>query len=102
MPTKTLFSRFFLILLHPKRLIASFLIFLHVFQTLGNHGFDDGPANTARFLRNVNFSVVMSNVDAKNEPLWSGKKPLFTKSKVLEIGGEKIGIVGYVLQSTPR
>jgi 5'-nucleotidase len=72
-------------------------------KALGNHDFDDGPANTARFLKNINCSVVISNLEARNEPTWSRHpRPLFVKSKVLEIGGEKIGIVGYTLQSTSR
>ncbi|XP_031571054.1 snake venom 5'-nucleotidase-like [Actinia tenebrosa] len=68
-------------------------------MTLGNHDFDDGPANTARFLSNINCSVVISNLDASKEPTWSRDPPLFVKSKVLVIGGEKVGIVGYTLQS---
>ena len=76
------------------------LIFLLFLQTLGNHDFDDGVDNMVAFLKQLNFSVVVSNLNVSKEPKWN--PPLFTTTKVLNIGGEKIGLVGYVLQSTPR
>lgn len=69
-------------------------------QALGNHEFDDGVDNLVSFLGRVNFSVVVSNLDVSKEPTWPKTPPLFTKSKVFDVGGEKIGVVGYVLQST--
>lgn len=70
-------------------------------QALGNHEFDDGVDNLVSFLGRVNFSVVVSNLDVSKEPAWPKSPPLFTKSKVFDVGGEKIGVVGFVLQSTP-
>lgn len=49
----------------------------------------------------MNFSVVVSNLDVGREPTWPDP-PLFDRTKVLSVGGEKIGLVGYVLQNTPR
>ena len=69
-------------------------------KALGNHEFDDGVDNLVSFLGRVNFSVVVSNLDVSKEPAWPKTPPLFTKSKVFDVGGEKIGVVGYVLQST--
>ena len=70
-------------------------------QTFGNHEFDDGVENLVSFLRNLNFTVVTSNLNVSQEPKWPLSPPLFVKAKVFEVGGEKIGIVGYVLKTTP-
>ena len=70
-------------------------------QALGNHEFDDGVDNLVSFLSQVNFSVVVSNLNVTLEPKWPRSPPLFVKSKVLDVGGEKIGLVGYTLKDTP-
>ncbi|XP_067049107.1 5'-nucleotidase-like isoform X2 [Acropora muricata] len=70
-------------------------------MTFGNHEFDDGVENLVSFLRSVNFTIVASNLNVSQEPKWPLSPPLFVKSKVFEVGGEKIGIVGYVLKTTP-
>ena len=67
-------------------------------MTLGNHEFDDGPANLGKFLDGVSFPVVSSNIDASAEPAIDGK---FVKSTVLEVGGDKIGLVGLTTNTTP-
>ena len=67
-------------------------------MTLGNHEFDDGPENLGNFLDGVSFPVISSNIDASAEPAIDGK---FVKSAVLEIGGEKIGLVGLTTNTTP-
>lgn len=72
------------------------------FQTLGNHDFDDGVDNLVSFLSRLNFSVVVSNLNVTQEPAWPKSPPLFVKSKVFDVGGEKIGLVGYVLEQTPK
>ncbi|XP_033635029.1 5'-nucleotidase-like [Asterias rubens] len=61
-------------------------------MTLGNHEFDNGPDGLTQFLNDLDAQVVCANLDASNEPAIDG---LFTKSTVLAVGGEKIGIVGY-------
>ncbi|RMX39597.1 hypothetical protein pdam_00004020 [Pocillopora damicornis] len=71
-------------------------------MALGNHEFDDGVDNLVAFLKAVNFSVVVSNLNVSLEPSWPKSPPLFVRSKVFDVGGEKIGIVGYVLQKTPK
>lgn len=70
--------------------------------TLGNHEFDDGPTALAPFLDALSAAgipVVSANVDASQEPLLAGK---FAKSAVVEVGGEKIGIVGLTTTETPE
>lgn len=46
---------------------------------------------------NVTFPVLSCNIDASAEPTF---EPLIQKSVVLEIGGERIGIVGYTFSRT--
>lgn len=70
-------------------------------QTLGNHEFDDGIDNLVFFLRRLNFTAVVSNLDVSQEPKWPRSPPLLVKSKIFNVGGEKIGLVGYVLKDTP-
>jgi len=65
-------------------------------MTVGNHEFDDGPAELARLADGATFPVVSSNLDVSAEPLLAGKIPTYT---VVTKGGEQIGIVGV---STPE
>ena len=51
------------------------------------------------FLQSVNFPVLSANIDASNEPLIDG---LFAPSVIKEVDGQKIGIVGYTIKSTPE
>ena len=67
------------------------------FQTIGNHEFDAGVDALATFLRNVTCPVVSANIDASEEPVLTA---LFTKSTVLNVSGEHIGIVGYTTPQT--
>ena len=84
---------------HP--IYRAFYVFVS-HQALGNHEFDDGVENLVSFLKEINVSVVMSNVNVSLEPRWPKSPPLFTKYKVFNVGGEKVGVVGYVLESTPK
>lgn len=64
----------------------------------GNHEFDDGPGNFARFIAAAGLPVLAANIDASAEPALAGRiKPY----AVLERGGRRIGIVGYVTEDTP-
>ncbi|WAR07537.1 5NTD-like protein [Mya arenaria] len=64
---------------------------------LGNHEFDLGVDPLASFLGNVSFDVVSSSVDVTNEPKLSG---LLTKSVIKNVGGENIGVIGYITPET--
>ncbi|MBA1140806.1 bifunctional metallophosphatase/5'-nucleotidase [Mesorhizobium neociceri] len=67
--------------------------------TLGNHEFDDGESALVPYLDKAQFPVVSANVVANDKSGASGKiKP----SIVLEVGGQKIGIIGAVTNDTPE
>jgi 2',3'-cyclic-nucleotide 2'-phosphodiesterase (5'-nucleotidase family) len=67
-------------------------------MAVGNHEFDDGPAELRTFIDGVTFPVLSANLDASNEPLLAGKiKP----STVITVGGQPIGIVGLTTFDLP-
>lgn len=66
-------------------------------MVVGNHEFDDGEDGLAGFLSEVEFPVVGSNIRATSaSSLGDMVKPYV----ILEVGGEKIGIVGAVANDT--
>ena len=68
-------------------------------MAVGNHEFDDGPAVLASFMDKVKFPVISANIDASQSNLLKDK---LRGSAVIEVGGEKIGIVGGTTTSTPE
>ncbi|HWK64860.1 MAG TPA: 5'-nucleotidase C-terminal domain-containing protein [Rhizobiaceae bacterium] len=68
-------------------------------MTVGNHEFDDGEDALVPFLEKAQFPVLSANVrpDAQSK-VGDRIKP----SIVLDIGGQKIGIVGAVANDTPE
>ncbi|TKB20576.1 MAG: LysM peptidoglycan-binding domain-containing protein [Mesorhizobium sp.] len=67
--------------------------------TLGNHEFDDGESALVPYLDKAKFPVVSANVMPNDKSGAAGKiKP----SIVVEVGGQKIGIVGAVTNDTPE
>lgn len=68
-------------------------------MTVGNHEFDDGEDALAPFLDVIGFPVLSANVKASAASKVGDRiKP----SVVLEVGGQKIGIVGAVTTDTPE
>ncbi len=68
-------------------------------MTVGNHEFDDGEDALVPFLEEVTFPVLSANVQANAQSKVGDRiKP----SIVLEVGGQKIGIVGAVTTDTPE
>ncbi|MDF1607893.1 5'-nucleotidase C-terminal domain-containing protein [Hoeflea sp. YIM 152468] len=68
-------------------------------MTVGNHEFDDGEEALAPFLDVIAFPVLSANVAASvSSKVGDRIKP----SMVMEVGGEKIGIVGAVTNDTPE
>ncbi|XP_025097410.1 5'-nucleotidase-like isoform X2 [Pomacea canaliculata] len=65
---------------------------------IGNHEFDRGVSYLVPYLQNVTATVVNANIDATLEP---EMKPLFEKSVIKTVGGQRIGIIGYTTQETP-
>ncbi|MFQ3587149.1 MAG: bifunctional metallophosphatase/5'-nucleotidase [Fimbriimonadaceae bacterium] len=64
----------------------------------GNHEFDKGPGPLRTFIDNVRFPVLGANLDVSAEPLLRDK---ILPSTVLEVGGERIGIVGAMVPNMP-
>jgi 5'-nucleotidase/UDP-sugar diphosphatase len=68
-------------------------------MTVGNHEFDDGETALAPFLDMIKFPVLGANVKANAQSKLGDRiKP----SIVLEVGGQKIGIIGAVTNDTPE
>ena len=72
-----------------------------LFQALGNHEFDEGLPTLQNFISNITdgdgkFDVLSSNIDNSNEQGLTGYLPWVIK----EIGGKKIGIIGYTTKDT--
>ncbi|CAH1800914.1 unnamed protein product [Owenia fusiformis] len=68
-------------------------------MSLGNHEFDIDIDGLVDFLDNTTFPVLACNVDDSEEPRMQGK---FKKSTVIEVQGQKIGIIGYLISSMPE
>ncbi len=66
-------------------------------MAVGNHEFDDGPCVLASFIRGADFPVLSANIDASQDSDLAGLIKPYT---VLEVGGEKIGVVGYTVEET--
>ena len=66
-------------------------------MAVGNHEFDDGPEALASFIDTVNFPVVSGNLDVFGSNLLFGK---LANTVVLDVGGEKIGIVSALATDT--
>ncbi len=67
-------------------------------MAVGNHEFDNGPANLARFVRAAPFPVLSANIDATREPSLAG---LLRPWTMLRKNGLAIGVVGLTTQETP-
>ncbi len=60
-------------------------------MAFGNHEFDDGEDNLVAFMDVIKFPVVSANIKANDQSKLKGR---FTPSIVLDVGGQKVGIVG--------
>jgi len=69
----------------------------YVAMTVGNHEFDDGPEVLRGFMDAVKFPVLMSNADVSREAALAG---VLMPSTVVEVGGQKIGLIGLTPQDT--
>ncbi|MEI4485876.1 bifunctional metallophosphatase/5'-nucleotidase [Frigidibacter sp. MR17.14] len=68
-------------------------------MAVGNHEFDDGPTGTLELLDNVTFPVISGNLDLSSSTELKGK---IKDHAVLEVGGEKIGIISALAVDTPE
>lgn len=68
-------------------------------MAVGNHEFDNGPEGLATFLDTVSFPILSGNIDVSQNNLL---KDRVKNHVVLEVGGEKIGIVSVLATDTPE
>lgn len=68
-------------------------------MAVGNHEFDDGPEGFAAFLDKVTFPVLSGNIDVSQSNVLAGR---VQNHVVLEVGGERIGIVSALAMDTPE
>ena len=68
-------------------------------MALGNHEFDNGPEGVLPFLDKAKTQLVSGNLDFSQNNLLAGK---VNKHLVLEVGGEKIGIISALATDTPE
>ena len=66
-------------------------------MTLGNHEFDDGPAELAKFLDGLRVPVVTANIDVSKEPRLQNK---WLSHRVLVVGGQRVGVIGLTTRET--
>ncbi len=66
--------------------------------TLGNHEFDDKSVGLVPFVKALEVPLVVANLDFSNQPDLAELK--IKKSTVVERGGVKIGIIGYLTPET--
>jgi 5'-nucleotidase len=67
---------------------------------IGNHEFDFGIANMSKQFAKAKYGYVASNIYRKKSdkrPAWDN----FTPSKMIEVAGYHIGVVGFSTQQTP-
>jgi 5'-nucleotidase len=67
--------------------------------TVGNHEFDRGPDVLATYAEAIGWPLVAANLDLSREPKLRGK---IAKYVVLNVGGEKLGIVGADTPDAPN
>lgn len=66
-------------------------------MAVGNHEFDDGDEGLLKLVENVSFPVISGNLDVSRSNILAGK---VQNHVVLEVGGERIGIVSALATDT--
>ncbi|MGR3503799.1 bifunctional metallophosphatase/5'-nucleotidase [Pseudaestuariivita sp.] len=66
-------------------------------MAVGNHEFDDGDEGLAKLADGVDFPVISGNIDVSSSNVLAGK---VENHVVLEVGGQKIGIVSALAVDT--
>ncbi|MEL6957752.1 MAG: 5'-nucleotidase C-terminal domain-containing protein [Pseudomonadota bacterium] len=66
-------------------------------MAVGNHEFDDGDEGLAKLASGVDFPVISGNIDVSQSNILAG---LVDNHVVLEVGGERIGIVSALAVDT--
>jgi 5'-nucleotidase len=68
-------------------------------MTLGNHEFDNGPENAARYIRALGLPVLAANLDTGSDPALDG---LVRPFAVFGRGGARIVVIGLITEDTPH
>ncbi|GHC47695.1 bifunctional metallophosphatase/5'-nucleotidase [Neogemmobacter tilapiae] len=68
-------------------------------MAVGNHEFDDGPEGMVPLLDKVSFPIISGNIDVSQSNVL---KDRIQNHVVLEVGGEKIGIISALAIDTPE
>ncbi|WP_323717009.1 bifunctional metallophosphatase/5'-nucleotidase [Paracoccus aminovorans] len=68
-------------------------------MAVGNHEFDDGPGGLQILAEGAKFPIVSGNLDLSQSPELKDK---VGGALVLEVGGEKVGIVSALAMDTPE
>lgn len=66
-------------------------------MAVGNHEFDDGPEGLLKLVDGVSFPVISGNIDVSQSNILKGK---VTNHVVLEVGGQKIGVISALATDT--
>lgn len=67
-------------------------------MALGNHEFDHGPENAARYIRALGVPVLAANLDTANEPALAG---LVRPWMEFRRGGARLVVIGLITEETP-
>ena len=67
-------------------------------MALGNHEFDNGPENAARYIRALGAPVLAANLDTRAEPALGG---LVRPFAAFERGGARLVVIGLITEATP-
>lgn len=81
--------------------IKSFIYLCFGFKALGNHEFDNGVQGLMKpFMEQIKCPVLSANIKP-DETLSSTFGTAYLPYKILNVGGEKVGVVGYTSRETP-
>ena len=67
-------------------------------MTLGNHEFDNGMDGILPFMKNTSCPIVVANLNA--DKMKTEFKNLYSSSTILNVGGRKVGVIGYITPET--
>lgn len=70
-----------------------------MFQSLGNHEFDNGVSGLTPFIENLTCPVLAANLNLAKEPILAAEVNLM-KSIIFDINGTRIGVIGYLTPDT--
>jgi 5'-nucleotidase/UDP-sugar diphosphatase len=68
-------------------------------MALGNHEFDHGPENLARYLRTLDKPILAANLDTSAEPALAG---MTRPALEFRRGGMRVVVIGLITETTPQ